>query len=179
MAQTPKQVKKQKKTKKKSYSESDIQAAIQYLRDEHTQHITVAARKFGVPYGTLRNRHLGLHKVANHAHEIRQHLTDTEEHVLCDWIEYRSDIGQPLTRKQLVKKVELCIGRKPSYKWLPRFLKRHPVIRLGKPSGLDPKRAQSFNRPVIEQYFDELKQALTEKSIPWRNVYNMDEKGCQ
>ncbi|KIM88253.1 hypothetical protein PILCRDRAFT_252008 [Piloderma croceum F 1598] len=77
---------------------------------------------------------------------LKQHLTDTEEHVLCDWIEYRSETGCPLSKRVLLRKVEEVIGKKPSRKWYRRVLKRHPHLRLGKPSGLDPKRAQCFNR---------------------------------
>ncbi len=59
------------------------------------------------------------------------------------------------------------------------FLGRHPSIRLGKPSSLDPKRSKAFNQPVVERYFEMLKRLVDEKEIPIENVYNMDEKGCQ
>ena len=44
---------------------------------------------------------------------------------------------------------------------------------------LDPKRAKCFNYPIVRDFFETLKEALTQHEIPWENVYNMDEKGCQ
>ncbi|OSD08324.1 DDE-domain-containing protein [Trametes coccinea BRFM310] len=69
--------------------------------------------------------------------------------------------------------------RAPSRKWLARFLARHEVLKLGKPSGLDPKRAQAFNEATVERHFDLLRKVMEEHDIPWEHVYNMDEKGIQ
>ncbi|KAG2084373.1 uncharacterized protein F5147DRAFT_797523, partial [Suillus discolor] len=60
-----------------------------------------------------------------------------------------------------------------------RFLHRHPSIKLGRPSGLDPKRGQCFNKTTVEDHFKLLREIMEELGIPWENVYNMDEKGCQ
>ena len=163
----------------KTYTEDDIQAAIAYYRAGHHCNISQIANKFGVKRCTLRNRLQGIHGPASHSQQDKQHLTDAEEHVLCDWIEYRSETGHPLSKQTLLHKVEEVLGAKPSPKWYRRLLSRHPHIQLGKPSGLDPKHAQCFNQATINQYFQELGQVLDEKKIPWCNVYNMDEKGCQ
>lgn len=50
---------------------------------------------------------------------------------------------------------------------------------MGKPSGLDPKRASCFNRTTIDDHFRQLGELLESDDILWSNVYNMDEKGCQ
>lgn len=167
------------KVYRKKYTEKDIQHAIDYLQAGHTKNVSLAADKFHVPHCTLRNRWLGLHGPANHSQESRQYLTEAEECTLCDWIEHRSETGRPLSKKSLLQKVEKVAGKKPSSKWYRRFLKCHPELQLGKPSGLDPKRAQCFNRATINEHFVQLGQVLDEKNIPWSNVYNMDEKGCQ
>lgn len=67
----------------------------------------------------------------------------------------------------------------PSKDWMDDFLKRHPEVVLGRPSGLDPKRAQAFNLTTVQHYFDLLDGFLKEHEIPWENIYNMDEKGIQ
>ncbi|EJF55491.1 DDE-domain-containing protein, partial [Dichomitus squalens LYAD-421 SS1] len=64
-------------------------------------------------------------------------------------------------------------------KWVYRFLQRHPGLKLGRPSGLDPKRAQAFNRPVVKDHFRQLENLIKSFNIPWSHVYNMDEKGIQ
>ncbi|KAH7922725.1 DDE-domain-containing protein, partial [Leucogyrophana mollusca] len=82
-------------------------------------------------------------------------------------------------RRTIRQKVFAIAGRSPSRNWLYRFLGRHPEIKLGRPSGLDPKRGQYFNRTAVKNHFDLLREVMEEHNIPWENVYNMDEKGCQ
>lgn len=94
-------------------------------------------------------------------------------------MEHRSATGRPLSKRSLNFKLEKIIGFRPGKRWITKFLSRHPTIRLGKPSGLDPLRAKCFNKANIDQHFDELEEVLEKKGIPWCNVYNMDEKGCQ
>jgi hypothetical protein len=72
----------------KTYSEKDVQDAIEYLHAGHAKDIKLVANKFGVKYGTLRNHYLGLNNAANQSQESQQHLTDAEEIALCDWIEF-------------------------------------------------------------------------------------------
>ena len=64
-------------------------------------------------------------------------------------------------------------------KWVYRFLDRHPGLKLGRPSGMDPKRAQAFNRPIVEDHFKQLENLIKSFKIPWSHIYNMDEKGIQ
>ncbi|KAL7280360.1 hypothetical protein ACG7TL_005284 [Trametes sanguinea] len=71
------------------------------------------------------------------------------------------------------------LKRALSRKWLGRFIRRHQELKLGKPSGLDPKRAQAFNEATMKQHFELLRQVMEEHNIPWEHVYNMDEKGIQ
>jgi hypothetical protein len=167
------------KVYRKSYTEQDVQNALDYLHAGHTKNVSLAADTFGVKRGTLRNRWFSYSVPANKSQASRQHLTPTEESTLCEWIVHQSAIGQPLHRKSLLQRVSELLGRKPSKHWYQRFLKRHPHLRLGKPSGLDPKRAQCFNCATVNEYFVELGQVLDERKIPIENMYNMDEKGCQ
>jgi len=50
---------------------------------------------------------------------------------------------------------------------------------LGKPSGLDPKQAQAFNKPTVKNHFKLLEAIIKKNRIPPENLYNMDEKGVQ
>jgi hypothetical protein len=127
----------------------------------------------------LRNCFLGKTESRRASHEAQQLLSSEQEKVLVDWIEYLSSTGHPLSKRTIRKKAQDLCGKKPSRNWIPLFLRRNPSIKLGKPSGLDPKRAQAFNRTVVSHHFDLLKEVIEKNGIPWENMYNMDEKGCQ
>ena len=141
-----------------------------HLSEKHSRPIIIS---------TLRRRFLGKTRSQRASHEIQQLLNDEQEKVLVDWIVYLSSTGHPLSKRTIRKKAQDMCGKKPSRNWVPLFLKRNPSVKLGKPSGLDPKRAQAFNRTVVGHHFDLLKDIIEKNEIPWENVYNMDEKGCQ
>ena len=132
-----------------------------------------------VPYYTLRNRFLGKSLPPRKAHVQQQLLSPEAEKVLVDWIIFLSDTAHPLNKRTIRKKAKALCGKKPSAGWFYWFLKRWPEIQLGRPSGLDPKRGQAFNRSVVGHHFDLLLQIIQKYDIPVENMYNMDEKGCQ
>lgn len=143
--------------------------------------IKSVAREFNVDYSTLRRRFQGHSLSRRLSHESQQLLCPAQEKAFVDWIVHLSDVGRPLSKRTISKKVQriLKLPRRPSRKWIRAFLARHPELRLGKPSGLDPKRAQAFNEKNVEDHFDLLRKTMEKHDIPWANVYNMDEKGIQ
>jgi hypothetical protein len=151
-----------------------------FLPDDRLS-IRQTAVKFAVSYFTLRNRINGLHQNACQAHESQQSLSVVQERVVVEWLNELSNQSVPLSKRTLRKKVQDITGGhiKPGKQWITRFLARHPSLKLGKPSGLDPKCAQCFNRTTIKHHFKLLKKVLCDLDIPWENVWNMDEKGCQ
>ncbi|KZP26367.1 DDE-domain-containing protein, partial [Athelia psychrophila] len=132
-----------------------------------------------VPYHTLRNRFLGKSKAPEDAHANQQFLSPEQERVLADWLQHLGDTGHPLDKRSIREAARAIAGKLPSRGWVRLFCARHPNIVMGKGSSLDPKRAQAFNRPVVTRHFELLKKIMEEHGIPWENVYNMDEKGCQ
>ncbi|KII87308.1 hypothetical protein PLICRDRAFT_61225, partial [Plicaturopsis crispa FD-325 SS-3] len=110
---------------------------------------------------TLHNRFQGLHNSSRAAHAKEQRLTTEQEKCLVDWATHLSDQGRPLTKHSLIRMVQhLSDSYEPA-------------------TGLDPKRAQAFNRATVDDHFTKLGDVLDREHISWRNVYNMDEKGCQ
>jgi hypothetical protein len=132
-----------------------------------------------VSYYTLRNRFLGKSLPPRKAHVQQQILSPEAKKVLVDWIIFLSDTAHPLDKLTVRKKAMALCGRKPSASWVYWFLQRWPEIQLGRPSGLDPKRGQAFNQPVVGRHFDLFLQIVKKYDIPMENIYNMDEKGCQ
>jgi hypothetical protein len=87
--------------------------------------------------------------------------------------------GCPISKETVHSYVYDMSEKYPSKHWIQRFLKQHPEVKLGRPSGLDPKHTQMFNYTVVKEHFERLDAVLKEHGIPWENVYNMDEKGIQ
>lgn len=132
-----------------------------------------------VSYHTLRNWFLENTDSFNKAHVQQQLLSPEAEKVLVDWIIFLSNTAHPLNRRSIQTRAEALCGNKPGINWIYAFLKRWPEICLGRPSGLDPKRGQAFNRPVVGRHFHLLLEIVQKFDIPEENIYNMDEKGCQ
>ena len=129
--------------------------------------------------GTFRNRFLGKHQSAHKAHADQQLLSRVQEDSLVEWIIHLAECGHAINKQSLRRKTENICGTKPGSTWSHTFLKRHPEIVLEKPSGLDPKRAQAFNRPTVACHFDLLESIIDKHNIPIENIYNMDKKGVQ
>lgn len=171
--------------KNKQQLENVIQEGVGLLHTQEIPRYTEVARLLTVTHNTrvssqtLCNRFLGKSKSQQESHLHQQLISTEQEKVLVDWIEYHSTTGHPLSKQTIQKKAKDICGKKPSINWTPLFLSRHPEIKLGKPSGLDPKRAQAFNHTVVINYFKLLKKVIEDNGIPWENIYNMDGKGCQ
>lgn len=172
---------------KKEGQEKCLEEAITFLDAQHNLPEAhrlsrfMVAKKFDIGYTTLLNRLSGKHKNAREAHESQQSLSQVQEQVLVEWLHQLANQCEPISRRGIRKKVDCLTGGrvKPSKRWINRFIKRHPSLKLGKPSGLDPKRAQSFNCTTVKNHFELLAKVLNDLGIPWENVWNMDEKGCQ
>ena len=131
------------------------------------------------PYDTLNRRFNGRTQAAADAHTHQQLLTPTAEKVLEDWLVFLGETGHGVDKCGLRACVKQMCRIRPSNWWIKLFLLRHPDMVLRKTSGLDPKRAQAFNRNVVDEYFTKLIGVVNKHNIPWEQVYNMDEKGCQ
>lgn len=172
-----------RKVTQQLYTEETLREACDVYESLH--HIGGTYRsvgeRYGIPWKTLQARHRALHASYRESHATQQLLAPEEEDALCDWIEHLSYSGFPVDKRTVLDLVKQITGapRPPNDKWVYRFLQRHPGVKLGKPSGLDPKRAQAFNRTVVEDHFKQLEAIINEFNIPWSQIYNMDEKGIQ
>ena len=114
-------------------------------KDEHPDlDYATVAQEFHIPVSTLHDHHRGIHSPAKEAHAKQQRLSPESELALVDWLEHLSEMGCPVDKRTIIDMTIVLSGdpTPPNKKWVGRFLNRHPDIVLGKPSGLDPKRAQ-------------------------------------
>ena len=174
----------------KSFSEIKrekiIQEGVDIFRKQQKPNLSAIKRDLDAKYNTdvclntIRNRAIGKHQNAREAHEAQQLLSKTQEKTLICWITHFSETGHSISKNTVRKIAQLLCDRKPGESWVRQFLARHPMsIKLGKPSGLDPKRAQAFNKATVERHFILLESIIKENEIPPENIYNMDEKGVQ
>lgn len=163
---------------KKAYETAQLKRALEDVRENKIP-VATAAKKHGVPRNTLDGRLRG-HKPSRHAHVNQMLLSPAAEWVLLQWIIFLCEQGRPVSKIQIRALAQELCGKRPSKEWARRFRRRHQAaIKMGKASGLCPKRAQAFNPTQVAAYFKELLEVLDKYDIPWENVYNMDEKGCQ
>jgi hypothetical protein len=182
---------KQQPIEKRTITEEDeenIGKARQAYESRRYPSIRATAIAHGVPYFTLRRRILGLTLPKKEAHVNQQLLTKAEQATLIDWIKYLALTGHPLNKRTIRPKVQAILEAKghktdlkhPSKTWIRYFMKRHtPELKMGRGCGLDPKRAKAFNYSTVQGHFKLFKETMEKNNIPWRNIYNMDEKGIQ
>lgn len=159
--------------------ESRFNDAREAFESRQCKSMLEAAKLFDVPYDTLRRRIMGLTQSNFEAKRPQRLLTDAKEAALVDWLIFYGNSGHAVNKRTLKQKVEAICGQVPSDNWVGRFLVRNPEIKLARPSGLDPKRAQAFNATVVTKHFKLLEETISRLEIPWENIYNMDEKGLQ
>ena len=73
----------------------------------------------------------------------------------------------------------LISGKRISEKWIYRFLKRNPDLKLRWTQGLESPRAGALNPAVTAEFYQLLEDTIKEFNIKPENIYNMDEKGVQ
>jgi hypothetical protein len=159
-----------------SWTEQDMSAAVNDMCSGAS--VRKAAAKWGIPFQTLYDRSTGKAKTRRQAHSTQQRLSPESEMVLVEWLKLWADTARPLSISWVQRIAHDLSGEKVGVNWVYRFLQRHSELRHRKPSGLNPKRAQAFNKWTVEVHFKELAKVLYPGFDP-SNFYNMDEKGCQ
>jgi hypothetical protein len=169
------------KAQNNSEEESIVMEAVAGLKSGKYKTPAKAANALNVPEKriTIWRRWKGIANSRVVSHHHQQLLCKEQEQSLIEFIQFLGRAGFPLSKRTIAPKVfDLC-NRKPSRGWVYRFLNRHPDCTLGRPTGLDPKRARAFNYPSVNTHFTQLQDILKKHGIPWKNVHNMDEIGIQ
>ncbi|KIK94351.1 hypothetical protein PAXRUDRAFT_828064 [Paxillus rubicundulus Ve08.2h10] len=95
---------------------------------------------------TVLNRAHGDSGTRAEGHAKPHLLTPAQEATLIEWCQLHSGSATLLHVTNLRSCVfEIC-GKQPGKNWARRFIQRSPHLVSAKPRGLDPKRAQNFNR---------------------------------
>ena len=133
------------------YSEFDMRAAC--AEAKKIGRVRKAARKFHVPYTSLRNRLNGIlpHAVA---HQASQKLSPRQEDLLADWILFQGSLGDTPTHstiKEIVRRIAVDRGDTTAVgkRWVGAFLKRYPVLKTQRPRRIETTRIKAATAKVI------------------------------
>lgn len=152
-----------------------------------------ASKNFSVPRATLKRRVLNKNKDAVSNKKIlgakRSVFSPAQEKELVDHILKMEKTFFGLTTKD-IRYVAFSLAEKnkinhPFNKelglagedWLSGFRKRHPELTLRKPEATSTARAQGFNKPNVEKFFNLLKSVLERHNFPAHRIFNVDETG--
>lgn len=149
-----------------------------------------AARQYGVPVQTLRDRVKGSVDPFNFKQGKETSFTIEEELTLVEHIETMAQLGYGFSNtalKHTAGELAFDLKRKNNNKplsnnWLYAFLKRwsHRLTSI-KPSKLESDRAKSSTPETVTSYYNNLQSALDEFNLNHKpqNIYNVDETGLQ
>lgn len=189
-----------RKTKRASFSTTDILAAVKQVVNDNSA-IRKVARETGIDRMTL-TRYL---KKYNHNHaeggseEVgpvgywgnRRVFTDDEEALLSDYLQQSCRMYFGLTSEEVRRLAyefayknnktlplnwqEKCTA---GIDWFQGFMKRHKEISLRQPESTSIARASSFNEVNVGKFFDLLEEVKSRYTFQARDIYNIDETGC-
>ncbi|XP_053374341.1 uncharacterized protein LOC128546943 [Mercenaria mercenaria] len=145
---------------------------------------------FGVPSRTLRDRVLGHIDAGNYCMGGETLFTRDEEETLVEHVETLAELGYGYTNvrlQQLAGELAFDLGKKKinkamSNNWLAGFLRRwNDRLSSVNPRKLESTRAKCATPEVLDKYFENLKQVLTENDLLDKPqfIYNLDETGLQ
>ncbi|APA13274.1 hypothetical protein sscle_10g080440 [Sclerotinia sclerotiorum 1980 UF-70] len=172
--------------------EEKLQQTIVALQLKEFKSIRKAAEHFEVPKSILADRLAGK-KTCSQTYEIAQILSNAEENTLVRWISRLTITGFPATSilvKEMADEIRLryiqvALSQIPTsteipsidHKWIYRFQKRYPELKIYYSHQLEFNRAKEAIPENIQIWFDVFCIYLIERKYKLDDIYNMDEIG--
>lgn len=180
-----------KNDKRVKWSHDSLKNALECVKNG-TMGINEAARNFGIPKTTLKDRirksdaitsrlgpssYLGEEaemKLVNHIKKLQQYGFAPDRESVRIW-------AFKLAEQMKLKQRFNMEKGKAGYDWLCSFIRRHPDISVRKAEGISINRATGMNRETVKHYFELLDKILSENELHDKpsNVFNIDETGLQ
>jgi len=151
-----------------------------FLAGDYTS-LRAAARAFGVPESTVRDRAHGS-KTRAEARTSQQLLSVEQEEMLVRWILDLDMYGQAPNFAQLRAMAGLisAVSNGPSTvgkAYIQRFLKRHPEVKSKLGRKIGNKRSREVTEEAVRGWYESLLKILTGRLIQKDHIFNMDETG--
>ena len=147
--------------------------------------INQAAREYGVLRTTLKDRVSGRVKYSTKSGP-QPYLSVDEETEHAKFVKHCAEVGYGKTRKDVMHITQSVANEKGilrktqiSHGWWARFIERQQDLSLRRGDSAAHDRMDAVNRETLKQYFDLLKDALTEHNLLQSplQIYNVDESG--
>lgn len=148
-----------------------------------------AARQFGVPQTTLRDRvmsRIDPETVSSGPHAL---FTQEEEALFVNHLKTMAELGYGYSRSEVVDQATnfaVYLQKRDknhplSDRWYRGFMARWPEMKLVKPRALSNCRAEATSKASITKYFNNLESVLKKYDLMDKPecIYNVDEKGVQ
>ena len=139
-----------------STKEAQIELAIADLDRQLKPNYARTAKEYGLVASTLRRRHQGLTMSKEAAiSEYWQKLTNAQEEVLIERINWLTDRALPPTPTIVYNLAEKIAGRPIGKNWVAEFVKRHQdILKSVYLRTIDRKRVQSEYAPFYQRCYD-------------------------
>jgi hypothetical protein len=170
-------------SQKRTEQEGRILLAIQAIQNHEIRSIALAAKTFGVPRSTLRDR---LTRVQNRAVSRANglKLTEIEEESLRKWIlsmDSRGAAPRPSTVREMADLLLAARGSTPppsvGQNWVTKFVKRHSDLSTRFSRRYDYQRAKCEDPKTISKWFSLVQKTILSYGIDPDDIYNFDETG--
>ena len=146
-----------------------------------------AAISYGVPVTTLKDRISGRISLSTTSGGQYPLLSKSEEKDIVDHVHYMASVGYGYSKidlRHIATDVAICLAKKEtndllSDNWVTNFLKRWSTLKLCKPRSLEWIRARNANPQIIDKYYNDLENTLTEHNLHDKPhlIYYIDETG--
>jgi 4-hydroxybenzoate polyprenyltransferase len=160
------------------YTEDDVSQAL--INVANGKGVRAAARDWGVPYTTLRERIKGRENHSISA-ENQQRLSRVQEDHLANWVLAQEALGVPLTHAQIKEFAHRLLAIKGDHKplgkrWMHAFLNRNPILKTKRFRNIDSQRVNGATTSIIKDWFQRLLPPQIQAIKP-ECRFNMDESG--
>ncbi|KAK3085026.1 hypothetical protein FSP39_023051, partial [Pinctada imbricata] len=156
---------------------------------EEKMSVLGAARQFGVPVQTLRDRvkgHIDIDTVKSGKSPV---LSEVEEALIVDFLKQMASLGYSYMRTevlQIATGYAVTAGKRDrnnpfTLRWYAGFIGRWPDLKLVRPKLLELKRAKAGNREIVPAFFGDLSELIKKYDLndkPYL-IFNVKEKGIQ
>lgn len=182
----------ERKSNRQSWNARDMELAVEAVQSGRMGWLK-ASKSFNVPHTTLRRRVQGKNKrvkgIQKGLGRYDTTFTAEQEQEIVDYLKMIETRMYGLTTTEL-RKLAFNFAEKnridhrfnketqmAGWDWLKGFRERNPTISLRVPEATSLARAQGFNKPQINRFFDLLSTTYDKYKFPPERIFNMDESG--